>query len=91
MYVHNEDLARSHLAHLKGLVEKERAVTVDRCERLRRFVRGTTLDRREREEWSAFRQRTAMLEREIGVVTRALVNLESLRAPAAIVLVQPRT
>ena len=87
MYVSDEQAVRDGIATFQEIqIEQERAFTIERIERLRRFATGETLDRREREEWRHFHERTYVMEREIEVMIRALADVEAYRLPNPIIV-----
>lgn len=89
MYVSDEAAVREHLATLRGHIEKERASTIDRCTRLRRFVRDDAeLRARERDEWNHFGWRIKPLQQEIDVITGLLAEKAGLEAPPPVIVVK---
>lgn len=91
-YVADLNAANESLAQLKAMRAQEEASTIDRVERLRRFVRDDDVLRdRERAEWRAFSMRVAPIEREIGVLASLIAQVKSLEAPAPVILPQGST
>ena len=80
MYAADEDAVREQIANHRAKIEEEHAFTMERVNRLRRFVREEELDRREREEWRHFNDRIYPLQQEIEVMIRTLADCAWLRA-----------
>lgn len=86
-YADDKSAAQQMVAHLRTMRDQEEASTIDRIERLRRFVRDPdVLQSRERDEWEAFNRRVAPLEREIDVITGLIASVLILEGPGPIVL-----
>ena len=66
---------REAIATLQNRIAQERAFTVERVERLRRFAKG------EREEWEHFALRTGPMQQELDTITSALADYYGSRNP----------
>lgn len=86
----DEMATREAIAMNNNRIAQERAFTVDRIDRLRRFSRTDLFEKREREEWRAFHERVYYLERENDVMIRALTDLHASKAPPPIFIPQKR-
>lgn len=80
----DETAAREHIATLRNQIEQERAFTVERTDRLRRFARGDELDRRLREEWEHFADRTRPMQQEIDATIKLLTKIDGFKVPPPI-------
>jgi hypothetical protein len=80
---------REAIATLQNRIAQERAFTVERVERLRRFATGARLKKREREEWEHFAMRTGPMQQELDVITNALADYYGSRNPPPVVIAAP--
>jgi hypothetical protein len=68
----SETAIRKTIATLPRTIAEERAATVERVERLRRFADGDHLKQRERDEWDAFHRRVRRMERELEYLAQMM-------------------
>lgn len=77
---------REAIASAKNQLAMERAFTIDRIARLRRFVSGPALVHRERDEWKHYQERVRPLLVAIDAMTKQVSAYLGLRAPSPIIL-----
>lgn len=84
-----EASARELIAAHLGQIAQERAFTIDRIERLRKFVRNDAqLKERERAEWITFHNQVRPIELEIETMVKLLAERAILQAPSPTYLEQ---
>lgn len=81
----SEQNIRDYIATLRNSIENERAFTIDRVERLGRFMDGMRLYMRREDEWHRFHERTRPMQQEIDHYIELLARIASLTLPAPIV------
>lgn len=77
--------AKEHIATFRNQVEMERAFTIDRIERGRRFYRGDDLKKFERREWEHFYDRVHPIEKELRYITELVAQSIGWQVPTIIV------
>lgn len=77
---------REEIVAAKNQLAVERAFTVDRISRLRRFVSGPALVHRERDEWKHYQERVRPLLEAIDAMTKQASAYLNLRGPSPITI-----
>lgn len=80
----DEDSVREAIATNNNRIAQERAFTVERIDRLRRFAREDMFKQHEREEWNHFHDRVYFLERETEAMIQTLATALSYQSPAPV-------